>query len=503
VPLEIELKLALPDAAQRAFLRHPIVRTAGSAPARKLHNVYFDTSDLELYRHGIAVRLRRQGRQWLQTVKCEGVAAGGLSTRPEWEQPYAGEQFDFSSIDDSAVRKRLERAQRRGRLAPVFETAFFRRTWRVPSSNDAVLTLVLDRGTIEARDRREPVSEVEIEIDGTATDFLFDTALSLATDLPLKPEPLSKAQRGYALYRGDGPVPAFAKASCLDKNLSPAQAFRAVALQCTAHLQGNERGALISDAPEFIHQMRVALRRLRSAMRLFRPILPPSFAPAITPPLKRLAGALGAARDWDVVIDELLAPVRTAFPEDERLVKLCDAAERQRHSAREEARRALQAPEYGRLMLELLAALHGAAFDGADAPQTLRRFASRRLRKLHRRTAALARDALGLEVDALHALRVGVKRLRYAMEFFAPLYRRATARQEIAALAKLQTRLGRFNDLANARRLLSECAGENAEAREALALVAGWYGPRVEALFSELPERISALVRVEAGKRRG
>lgn len=499
--LEIELKLALPKAAQRAFLRHAIVRAAAAAPTHKLHNIYFDTPDLELYRHGIAVRLRRQGRQWLQTVKCEGVVAGGLSTRPEWEQPYVGDAFDFSLVEDGTVRRRLERTQHQGRLGPVFETTFARRSWYIPSSGPNTLTMVLDRGTIEAADRSEPISEIEIEVEGADTTALFNTALALAADLPLKPGALSKAQRGYALYRGDEPAPVFAKGSCLDKRFSPVQAFRAVALQCIEHCQGNEHGALTSDDPEFIHQMRVALRRLRSAMRLFRPALPPDFVPMFAPQLRRLAGALGAARDWDVVIDELLAPIRAAFPGDARLMQLVDAAERQRRSARKEALKALQAPAYGRLLLELIAALHAPAFDVADTALDLRRFAARRLRKLRRRTAALAQAALDLDVDSLHALRVGVKRLRYATEFFSPLRRRAATRQEIATLAKLQTRLGRVNDFANARRLLTECAGEDAAAREVLALVAGWYGPRLEALFAELPKRISALARIERGRR--
>ena len=124
---EIELKLALPEAAHRAFLRHPLLRQAERLPTRKLVNVYYDTPDLALQRQGIALRTRRQGRGWLQTVKCAGTTSGGLAMRPEWEQPYTG-RFDFAGIDDPQVRALLERQRIQSHLEPAFETVFTRRT---------------------------------------------------------------------------------------------------------------------------------------------------------------------------------------------------------------------------------------------------------------------------------------------------------------------------------------------------------------------------------------
>ena len=99
---EVELKLSLPQAAHRAFLRHPLLKQAERLPTRKLVNVYYDTPDLALQRKGIALRTRRQGRAWLQTVKCAGTASGGLAVRPEWEQPYSG-RFDFAGIHCKAL----------------------------------------------------------------------------------------------------------------------------------------------------------------------------------------------------------------------------------------------------------------------------------------------------------------------------------------------------------------------------------------------------------------
>ena len=80
---EIELKLALPPEAQRAFLRHPLLKQAAGKTTQRLTNVYYDTNGLDLRKRGIALRLRRKGGRWLQTVKCAGNHAGGLAARPE------------------------------------------------------------------------------------------------------------------------------------------------------------------------------------------------------------------------------------------------------------------------------------------------------------------------------------------------------------------------------------------------------------------------------------
>src|SRR5512138_3516987 len=126
---EVELKLALPASAQRAFLSHPLLKQTVSRKTERLVNLYYDTPEQQLRQRGIALRLRRQGRQWLQTVKCAGRSAAGLSARPEWEVPYSG-HFDFSDVDDPRVRRWLSRDRIRSRLSPLFETNFQRTTWR-------------------------------------------------------------------------------------------------------------------------------------------------------------------------------------------------------------------------------------------------------------------------------------------------------------------------------------------------------------------------------------
>ena len=92
---EVELKPALAEGHHSRFLRHPLLKQAVERHVETLDNLYYDTRELSLRRRGIALRLRRKGRDWLQTVKLAGSSAAGLSSRPEWEAPYMG-HFDFS-----------------------------------------------------------------------------------------------------------------------------------------------------------------------------------------------------------------------------------------------------------------------------------------------------------------------------------------------------------------------------------------------------------------------
>ena len=197
---EIELKLALTDSASRALLRHPLLASAEKLPTRRLRNIYLDTPGLDLHARGMAVRLRRQGQQWLQTVKCAGTNSEGLSKRPEWEYAYRG-TLDFSPIDDPAVREWLARPEISERLEPVFETNFTRRLWRLRNARSESVLLMLDRGTISAGGRTEPILEIELELERGDAGTLSEIANALKPRVALRPESLSKAERGYRLHR--------------------------------------------------------------------------------------------------------------------------------------------------------------------------------------------------------------------------------------------------------------------------------------------------------------
>ncbi len=491
MPHETELKLSLVESAHRHFLRHPLLKQASGRQTSRLVSLYYDTPELALHERGIALRLRAHDQLWLQTVKCAGKSAGGLSARPEWETPYLG-HFDFSVIDDADVRDWLDKEKVKGRLAPVFETNFQRMSWRFEPAPGTRIELAFDRGWIAAAGRREAISELELELLEGDGAQLFALARALAARIALVPTPDSKAERGYRLYRGQLAAPVKAAPIALSGGEDPVTAFDRIALACLDQLQRNHPGASTSDDPEYIHQMRVAARRLRAALRLFAPLLPPDYPAPIVAALRELMGILGQARDLDVLQAEIAEPVLQSLPDEPRLAALVGVITERRFDRRRAAVDFLRSPRFGLIMLATLEALHGRPerVDGDETASCLIAFADERLRRLRRKALKLAAAARSDDPPSLHALRIGIKRLRYALEFFAPLAAPKAMNRVLGRLARLQETLGQINDLANAGDLLMDCAGDDASLREAVALIGGWHGPRHQQLLSAVPREL-------------
>ncbi len=491
---EIELKLALPEDALPLLQRQSLLRRAVSRKTEQLVNLYYDTPALALHQRGIALRLRKQGRIWLQTVKCAGSSSAGLSNRPEWEAPY-NHYFDFAAIDDPKVRRWLDRPMLKRAILPLFETSFRRTTWRFEPAPGCVVLMMQDRGWVAAAGRRETISELELELASGDIEELFKLAQTLAERLPLVPLLLSKAERGYRLYRKVRPAPVKGEPVALDPAGPPLAAFRSIALSCLEHQQGNRDGVLTGDDPEYIHQMRVATRRLRAAMRLFGPRLPPGFDDQLLPALRQLMDKLGRVRDLDVLLAEITLPVMRALPDEPRLVTLVGAVTARQYAVREVAIRYLRSSAYGRLMLQASAQLHRPPFIEPPAEETIVAFADDRLKRLRKKVRELAEAASTEDPSSLHRLRIAIKRLRYALEFFAPLCSGRPLTRLLKKLGLLQDELGQLNDLANAGVLLMHCAGDDPRLREAVSLVGGWHAARHSELLACIPGRLKELRR--------
>lgn len=479
---EIELKLALPARALPALRRHPLLAAAPKlGNAQTLDNTYYDTPALELKARKVAVRTRRQGRQWLQTVKCAAVSSGGLSQRPEWEQPYSG-TFDFSAVDAPEAAKLLSRHA--AQLVPVFTTQFKRETRRYAPREGVSMLLMIDQGTIEVetaeRGRQSaPLCELEIELEQGQPLDLLELACELARDVPLMPADVSKAERGYRLFLNHTPGPARAEASPLTADMNVVDAFRALAYGCLRQWQANAAGAIDSHEPDFIHQLRVSQRRLRSLLKVFAPALPAEFVGEWNARLRENTNRFGDARDLDVLHTELLEPVSAeGLADAEGLPRLLGIAADARATARREAERNLDAAEQGRLLLEFSAALLRLPTGPLAASADLRTFARLRLARLRKRGRRQFEAAASLEPTRLHALRIGFKQLRYALEFFSPLFAAKPTQRYTADLVRAQNTLGFLQDVDIARLRLNAWAGQEPALDAATGFILGWHAPR-------------------------
>jgi triphosphatase len=243
----------------------------------------------------------------------------------------------------------------------------------------------------------------------------------------------------------------------LQATLTVEQAFVAILWNCLDQLQRNQRGVLEQSDPEFIHQMRVALRRLRSALSLFSSVVPRASWAAWASELRWLAAELGAARDWDVLEEELLPPLMAQLQQRKPLAYLPQRVKKERLKARRKARFAVESPRYGVLALTLAHWLDARAWRvDADVEQSalldsaIPALAERLLDRRHQQVQRRGRHLARLTDAQRHRLRVTAKKLRYAAEFFANLYPRKATRRYLQALAALQDVLGALNDNATA-----------------------------------------------------
>jgi inorganic triphosphatase YgiF len=493
VAIETEIKLSLSARAASKLAALPLL--LGHTPLQqKLLNTYYDTPDLRLQQERVAVRYRQKGGQWLLTVKRAAPSVGGLARRSEWEIAGQPGDFDFSHVDDKKLRHHLESL--REVLSAVFTTHFTRTAWIIEPHAGSRIELALDRGWIEApgvdAPQRLQICEIELELLEGEADALFALASqlqdALGDRLTLHPEPASKAERGYRLFSATPLAVGRASPIKLDEAMSSLTAFRAIALACITHLQENEQGVRESEAPEFVHQARVALRRLRSAIRVWKPLLPEDFVANYDARWRTLASALGDTRNWDVFLSETLPTLAGSCPEESSEITLLSRyAQQHAASSRKSARAALKNGSYSRLLLEFTAAV--LKLDENSAPaEPLKVFAVRCLNKRAKRVARLAQDA-ALDAASRHRCRVALKRLRYALEFFSPLF--ATRRLESyhQAASQLQDLLGRMNDLVTASRLVEEALSGSAVAIHA------WIEQRTHRLRQELDPSLAAFLR--------
>ncbi|MEA3390700.1 MAG: CHAD domain-containing protein [Pseudomonadota bacterium] len=433
---------------------------AADPKVRQLRAVYQDTSDHALAKAGLSLRIRTSGDARIQTVKADGAGAAGLFVRSEWEMAVEG---DEPILDDTTPIKAML-GDRAGEIAPLFEVNVERRIWIIHEC-DAEMELVLDRGEVIAGARRQAICEAELELKAGPPAALFTLARKFDTTAPIRLGVLTKAERGYMLTK---PARSVFKAEpvTLKREMTAAAAFQHVAQTCIRQFRLNEAVLLGDRHPEALHQARVALRRLRSAFSIFKPLFgADERAAALREDLRWLARELGDARNLDVLLDK--APSGGL---NERLQHAREEA-----YARVEA--ALASPRVRGLMLDLTEWLLDGSWLTAAGTQNLRGqqaqvFAAGALDRLRRRVKKQGRDLEAVDDEARHEVRKDAKKLRYASEFFVALFdgkrERRRHKRFVAALEELQDQLGALNDLATAPEVIRELGLESDPEAEAL-----------------------------------
>ena len=507
---EIELKAIIGPEQLDKVKGLPAIRkrTVGRVRSKKLVTVYFDTPDHDLRRQGVSLSVRKVGRAYVQCVKLTHSRLGGIPVRIEWEGPVPSQDPAISVIEEKRLRRLIRRVGAE-RLQPVFRTDVQRSSRTLKFDDGSTASLDLDIGKIVAENDSEPICEFELELESGAPERIFELASEVRQAVPFRLAPMSKASRGYALLTGDGPQPEKYVKLNLAKGATVEQVVTDLVQHCLDHLRANETVVLTTDNAEGVHQMRVALRRLRAALRLFKPSLPPDQYGWIIAEAKWLTAELSAARQWDVFADEFLAPVARLYGKDQEFDSLMAAVEKARQQSRRRARDAIGTERYTEFLLRLSAWLSKKAWREQPVTERTTRLLDpigdhcvKLLQKRDRNVRRQGRDSANLSEAALHELRLAVKRLRYAVDFFESLYPKKQAKAYRKHLAGLQDELGYLNDVAATDMLLRELAligGDQAAPVWAHAggLTVGWHRHAAITAKDRLVKDMAAFLRAK------
>lgn len=522
---EQELKLHVPAAARAAVQQQIQQRQAARI---RLHAMYFDTPGRELARARIAIRLRQEGHDWVQTLKMPGANA---ISRVEINHPRPGPVLDLSVYAGTEAQAALTAIK--GELGLRYETDVQRLFCKVRGRHGTV-ELAYDTGVLRAGALELPISELEFELVSGRPAAIFAMARSWLQRHGLVLDARSKSERGDALAQlahdlaaapGEADdaaratrdqqavagfwAPRNAGAVKLDESMTPMQAMAAVAAECVDHIARNAAvlaevdtlGVYRAGTPEHVHQLRVGVRRLRSAWRLFDGwVADPS--ETLAQGARTHFSAFGMARDQDVLADTIMPLLaRAGMP-----ALPAEAAPSNDNAQSLAADRAFQG-----WLLELLAwsldvpppPAPAATAEAAPAsptiiplappaeaaPPALRKRLTGRLRRWHLKVIDEGLRFGALELEARHELRKRVKRLRYGLSFAESLLPAARLRTYRKQLARVQDLLGEINDLAVARDYYQAALQAHPQAWFAV----GWIGARLDGLTPQAQEAFDQL----------
>ena len=462
----------------------------------ELITTYYDTPGLELRKAGISLRLRTGGGPPVQTVKMRTGMRGGISNPFESEGPVAGEIPDLDAIPSKAVRKRVESILDGSAPEPVVRTDITR-IHLPPDCFDGVADLSLDRGTVSAGGREEHFNEAELELaEGTANELLA-LALDLFRDKAWRFSNSTKAERGYRLLE-NGPefeaVPERASPAQLRPGARLNRGFAIMAASAVDQILSNWEAVLVNDDPECAHQLRIGLRRLRTVLKMVRPVIDTPELRALEAELRDAGRLVGRLRDADVILIDIAAPALAFFNDTDAATALDAILARDRVEERATVREGLREQRWNEMLLRLALLPYGAGWQGTigdDVPR-LKTFAPEALQHAWKTVRKEARRLAELTVAERHQLRKHLKTLRYRCEAFQSLFPAGRYDEFLLALKTLQDKFGYLNDVELARSMAARLP-EDADVRAAAGFVLGWHAALLEHEWADVTARWDSL----------
>jgi inorganic triphosphatase YgiF len=475
---EIELKLTIDQQYASRLNKHPVItnKSASKPSSHKLTSIYFDSPDLKLMDTGVTLNVGHTSDGWIQIIQLSGSSCVGLHQRLEWHSPIASDHPDFTKIVEPILVRIFPNHKLRKSIIPIFKIEIQRTSWQLDFNNGDQVEVVFDLGRLIANDRGEVISEIHLKLKRGNVGRLFDLALELQDAIPLNVENVTQPQRGYAYYSDNPPQVIKAQLPPLTRKMNANIAFKEIVRECINQLQLNQNVVLHTSNIEGVHQMRIALRRLRSAFILFKLILGHKKCTFILSELKWLSDILGKARDIDVLLTQTIPSIPTQFKHDQGLLTLQQLALQRQIKIYDFIRQALLSQRYNCLLLTICSWLENEKWKETKKHYKLVTVATRSLNKFHKQLLRHNDNLTDMSPEYRHAIRIASKKLRYVAEFFTSIYPTKDCTKFIKILAQVQECLGQVNDIAVAERLLDELKGNQPDAQpeKAIQLFKQW-----------------------------
>jgi inorganic triphosphatase YgiF len=505
---EIEITLDVPPTSLKGLKKLFLLRDAKDTPARTTELcVYFDTDKLKLRNNGVTLRVRKAGDRYIQTI--ETINDLRLLEGEEWEVEVAGQEPDLTLTSGTALEPLVNQKLAR-QLRPLFQTRVQRTLCPILDDTSSIV-LRIDRGIVDAGRRSAPLCEIGIELERGNVGALFAVAREIARSVPARLAARSRSERGYALVADGEDAPVKAARIELPGGAIARDAFAAIGRACLKQVLANEH-ALIKGDGEGVHQMRVGLRRLRAGMSLFGDLLHDDQTSGIKAGLKWLAAELGPARELDVLVSRVVAPMSKERSHWSGMPSLSAELAQKRKAALLRAQNAVESARFRTLTVEVAAWIEAGRWrvpedeivrNCGECPAAV--FAAKQLTRRWRKVRSKGRALPGLDADSRHKLRIQAKKLRYGAEFFAGLFpgKRATKRRKqlLLRLERLQDGLGDLNDIAVHERRIAAMGMRHPRSslKRAFAagLLTGREDARTGAAMAAAEKAFAALVKVK------
>jgi triphosphatase len=508
---EIELRFsARPEDLARLKKAQPRGFALGPPATRRLSTTYYDTPDFDFAKAGLSLRVRKTGRQFVQTVK--DASTGALaSERDEHESKLSSAEPDLQYVPDSETRLQLQTIANGSPVEAIVETEIRRTTRALKTHTGEHIELALDTGEIRtlANGRAViPVNEVELELKQGSPIALYQAARKLCHAARLTISTESKVERGLRALEGRDIGAQKAGRMELAPECAAEEAFRATLNHCLRHLARNTGAIAEARDPEGIHQMRVGLRRLRAALSAFGDAFRSPALDELRGRAKILADVFGETRELDVFALELLAPIED-LTNKPGLPQLRLALDEIRRECWDGAADLIRSDEFTGFVLDLAVAIEARVWrEGATSEKfeeflrPARSLGAESLETALKKAIRRAKRLAELDTDQRHRLRIELKRLRYTAEFFAPLFPAKAVTPFLDRLSKLQDLFGTLNDAATAEHILRRI-NEHADTRggpersEAAAFVDGWHQSKVGPTWKKAKKRWKRFIKTQ------